>query len=256
MADGEKAAAFVGENGSETIKMIERDPRQFEDVYTVVFARLCNGCKCEGQKRQTFISNLKPETQTLLLLQSSIRYPELATLLRNSVTPSRLVDFSLSKPALPTFAMQSGLPPHIPRGIPRLEAEVKRKTASSSGSYEEMISMGILRLDQGEGVKPKLIYDWMETYFNDLPDNFRASASQALKKGVDKGRFLKRGPGTYELNGGYEKPLPARKKRKRHGEIFSADGVILAGVVEDGVMSEASEEEGVGEDGDGDGGGG
>ncbi|KAI8848859.1 hypothetical protein BC829DRAFT_207564 [Chytridium lagenaria] len=140
MGLGEKASAFVGDEGGETIKMIERDPRRFEDVYTVVFARLCNGCKVECQKRQGFLANMNEETKTLLLLQCSVRFEELAGLLRQTVTPSRLVNFFLRKKGIVVCGgggggvvgglvrgpFAAGALGSV-RGIPRLEAEIRRK---------------------------------------------------------------------------------------------------------------------------------
>ena len=65
------------------------------------------------------------------------------------------------------------------------EALLRRRIPAAFGSHEDMISIGHPR-----GCKPKDIFQWMETNIRGLSDNFSASATQALKKGVDKGRFL------------------------------------------------------------------
>ena len=93
------------------------------------------------------------------------------------------------------------------------EALLRRRIPAAFGSYEDMISRALISIGHPRGCKPKDIFQWMETNVPGLSDNFRASATQALKKGVDKGRFLRIESGWYTLNKEYEEPSGIRKRR-------------------------------------------
>jgi hypothetical protein len=77
-----------------------------------------------------------------------------------------------------------------------------------------MIARALLAINNPRGCKPKDIFSWMEANIPGLSENFRASATQALKKGVDKSRFLRIDNGWYKHNDAYEEPL--KKKKEEH----------------------------------------
>ncbi|KAJ3410675.1 hypothetical protein HDV05_003498 [Chytridiales sp. JEL 0842] len=59
------------------------------------------------------------------------------------------------------------------------------------GNYEDMLALALSNMQNAEGSKPRVLYDWMESNIPHLPALFRASAAQALKKGLERGRFVK-----------------------------------------------------------------
>ncbi|KAJ3098691.1 hypothetical protein HDU96_010982 [Phlyctochytrium bullatum] len=394
MTDEDLPDAFVGEDGLETIRQLELHPGTFDDVYTVLFARLCNPCKLACKNRQSFLANLTKETLTLIVFQTTIRYPELASKLSSSLTPSRLVDLSLSRPSL--LAQAAPRPPPPPPGAsvmarygsqggsanatpsvrpsgeatapakgvaddvskaaddsmlserdgsvsrdggvgggaedpgrggesvgeapsgsvsPRRpneqgavdvemadvgggEGELLDALGAASGSagkrkapspaavgaalrgvtlgsslgprqvegqaskafedqveralreahekslagdvpiapiekkplnafvnYEEMLSAAMKALDRPMGSPPKDLYDWMQAHIKDLPLTFRSSAAQALKKGLEKGHFLKPSFGQYAINPKYDEELGKRRSlggAPFHGKSLAA----------------------------------
>jgi len=93
----------------------------------------------------------------------------------------------------------------------------KKARGGPSGSYEEILVMALQSLnnsshshsnsnsntenqEENRGSKPREIFNWMDRYCDGLPDHFRPSASQALKKAVNRGRILKLGGGFYKVN--------------------------------------------------------
>jgi len=82
------------------------------------------------------------------------------------------------------------------------------------GSYEDMIVQALISIGDINGSKPKDIFDWMEQNCIGIPEAFRASASQALKKASHKGKIKKIGNGLYKINPEYVRNKMDKKKKK------------------------------------------
>ncbi|ORX50688.1 hypothetical protein BCR36DRAFT_397383 [Piromyces finnis] len=89
------------------------------------------------------------------------------------------------------------------------------------GSYEDMIVQALSSIDDNKGVKPKDIFDWMELNCIGIPEGFRPSASQALKKACQKERVI-RINGLYKINKEYDNNKN-NKSRKRKKQIRRKD---------------------------------
>jgi len=90
------------------------------------------------------------------------------------------------------------------------------------GSYEDMIVQALISIGDINGSKPKDIFDWMEQHCLGIPEAFRASASQALKKAVEKEKVQKIGNGLYKMNKKYELEILSKKGKqnlKLNGKI-------------------------------------
>jgi len=82
------------------------------------------------------------------------------------------------------------------------------------GSYEDMIVQALISIGDINGSKPKDIFDWMEQHCLGIPEAFRASASQALKKAVEKEKVQKIGNGLYKMNKKYELEILSKKGKQ------------------------------------------
>ncbi|KAJ3368563.1 hypothetical protein GGF31_006244 [Allomyces arbusculus] len=127
-----------------------------------------------------------------------------------------LTEIPAPPPAATTATTRAtNTPPARPRGDPRLV------------SYEEMIVAALTALpppapgtDVPPGHPPRAIFAWMAEHYALADPKFRGSATQALKKGWRKGRFL-RSNRRYSVNPHYTAPL-ARGRSKP-----SAEGGLL-----------------------------
>jgi len=82
------------------------------------------------------------------------------------------------------------------------------------GSYEDMIVQALNSFDDNKGVKPKDIFDWMEINCIGIPEGFRPSASQALKKACQKERVI-RINGLYKINKDYDNNKNNKSKKRK-----------------------------------------
>lgn len=183
-----------------------------------------------------------PEILVSLLFQTSIRYSQLSTFItdqadkEDAFNPQQLLAYSsrsryialpssqirpieqsvtkkpsVSRP-LPTIVSTPGITyttvpgssTPVPVYAPGFEPTQRRKTPHNFGSYEDMIARALQAHSGPRGLKPKEIFIWMEQNIPGLPENFRASATQALKKGVDRTRFLRVDSGWYQVNPDYQ----------------------------------------------------
>lgn len=97
----------------------------------------------------------------------------------------------------------------------QLTASGRKPRTGPLGSYEDMIVQALYSINDSNGTKPKDIFDWMEYHCSGIPEAFRASASQALKKAASKGKINRIGNGLYKVNKGYEQN-ELNKKRKKY----------------------------------------
>ncbi|KAL7751357.1 hypothetical protein RI367_003217 [Sorochytrium milnesiophthora] len=81
-------------------------------------------------------------------------------------------------------------------------------------AYEVLIAQALAALQNPDGVAPRVIFDWMQENYPDLPRGFRGSATQALKKALHKRRVLRTKRSGYIVNPAYEsKPVYGRVKK-------------------------------------------
>ncbi|KAL7751371.1 hypothetical protein RI367_003231 [Sorochytrium milnesiophthora] len=81
-------------------------------------------------------------------------------------------------------------------------------------AYEMLITEALTALNKPGGIAPRIIFDWMQENYPDLPRGFRGSATQALKKALHKRRVLRTKRSGYIVNPAYEsKPVYGRVKK-------------------------------------------
>lgn len=148
----------------------------------------------------------------------------------SSVLPSHSASAIASRAASPSIDV-TGRPEIFKQAIENAgELEDSKRSSlaqdSSYGSYEDMITNALIRLEgdfatsNGEtekypGSKPKIIFNWMEQNVPGLPENFRASATQALKKGCARGKFKKEGASLYKHNPDFKNSINSSGRRGR-----------------------------------------
>jgi hypothetical protein len=102
----------------------------------------------------------------------------------------------------------------IQRQAIQLTPSGRKPRTGPLGSYEDMIVQALISIGDINGSKPKDIFDWMEQHCLGIPEAFRASASQALKKAVEKEKVQRIGNGLYKMNKKYELEILSKKEKQ------------------------------------------
>ncbi|KAJ1559243.1 hypothetical protein HK405_011454, partial [Cladochytrium tenue] len=195
-------------------------PTRVEEVWPNVFRRLCARCRPQMKMRQGLISQLSPLAITTIVLQCAVRYFEVGQLLKTQPNATTLLNFSYRSP-MHTFstnmigaAAAAPVQTAVPGGVLTKNGLAKKPHSQhAEGSYEDMIAKALERLNEPEGSRLKSIFDHIEANIPGVPDSFRQSASQALRKGVERGRFVRLSTGMYRLNSDYVRaPVTHTKK--------------------------------------------
>ncbi|KAI9325389.1 hypothetical protein DFJ73DRAFT_869887 [Zopfochytrium polystomum] len=202
-----------------------KPPTRVEDVWPNVFRRLCSLCRPQMKMRQGLISQLSPIAITTIVLQCAVRYVEVGQLLKSEPNATTMLNFSYRAPASPPIPPTAdGLttPPAVDSRLSRAKMPFngfkKRKERHKhvphpEGNYENMIAKTLSTLNEPKGTRLKNLFNAMESTYHGLPASFRQSASQALKKGIARGRFIKVATAVYRLNNDYVgRPSRASKK--------------------------------------------
>ncbi|KAI8821154.1 uncharacterized protein EV422DRAFT_56076 [Fimicolochytrium jonesii] len=239
-----------GQQGS-VLKM----PETTSDVVKILLRKTCSSCSRGFQNMYASLQRCPHNVLSVVLLQVALRYPETARYLgqnpqdlkpsdmlafsarpRSVVAPAVLLDETNSQSTristcgpgatgeplgTPRVRSRSGSTPTSPAvgsgagSISGISRQTRPRMTSALGSYEDMITLAVGEMRDRTGSKPKNIFQWMADNIPDLPEHFRPSASQSLKKAVDRGRLIRGPNGLYTVNTNWVAPEDGRKRRKR-----------------------------------------
>ncbi|KAJ1501245.1 hypothetical protein HMI54_008678 [Coelomomyces lativittatus] len=139
-----------------------------------------------------------------------------------SSSPSSLVDPPSTVPSssISTSTSSTRWSSPVRTSHPKKQGE-RRNSVPRLPAYEDLIAEALMEMGNG-GYPPRLIFNWMESHYTHLPEQFRGSATQALKKAWKKGRFT-RHERKYKLNPTYMAgPVHGRAKKGTKQKVFSS----------------------------------
>ncbi|KAJ3293303.1 hypothetical protein HK104_004604 [Borealophlyctis nickersoniae] len=202
-------------------------PQSLQEMVDVLIGKMCVPCGNQFRKMYAYLLGEPQHVLATLVLQSAIRHHEIADLLRDRDTPLQVRNLlafsSRPKPKGPVTVVQQGPPawtvPYAEQ--PKQTGDVSRESTpmtpasgkASEGTpalggasarkmsvYEDMIVWALDKLRDPQGSQRKAIFECIQDNFRDVPENFRTTVTNALKKGTDAGRFKKLSLGRYALN--------------------------------------------------------